>query len=159
MNEKGLFEECTEEYDLTSVLTQRELADYILNKSPAIPVALGAARDAFYLDHPELFYVDVHKMRLTFSSDGNTHVAYIGAGREDNYYADYTATYEDEVATVVADFNVQVNKVVTAAKAKANVVEQNKYVNEYLCDNAKYDFGAYDDVHNDRAYNGYVYTA
>ncbi|MDE7107231.1 MAG: hypothetical protein K2O39_02805, partial [Clostridiales bacterium] len=159
MNEEGLFEECTEEYDLTSVLTQRELGDYIINKSPAIPVALGAARDAFYLDHPELFYVDVHKMRLTFSSDGNTHVAYLGAGRENNYYADYTAASKAEVKAVVADFNTQVEAVVTAAKAKSNVVEQIQYVNEYLCQNAKYDFGAYDDVHSDRAYNGYVYTA
>ena len=159
MNEEGLFEACTEEYDLTSVLTQKELADYIINKSPAIPVALGAARDAFYLDHPELFYVDVHKMRLTFSSDGNTHVAYLGAGREATYYADYTATSKAEVKAAVADFNTQVGAVVAAAKAKSNVVEQIQYVNEYLCDNAKYDFGAYDDVHSDRAYNGYVYTA
>ncbi|MDE6618486.1 MAG: hypothetical protein K2K13_05635, partial [Clostridiales bacterium] len=159
MNEEGLFEECTEEYDLTSVLTQRELADYIINKSPAIPVALGAARDAFYLDHPELFYVDVHKMRLTFSSDGNTHVAYLGAGREDNYYADYTASSKSDVKAAVADFNMQVTAVVTAAKEKSGVVEQIQYVNEYLCENAKYDFGAYDDVHSDRAYNGYVYTA
>ena len=159
MNEKEYFEECTGEYDLTSVLTQRELGDYVINKSPAIPVALGAARDAFYLDHPELFYLDVHKMRLTFSSDGNSHVAYLGAGREDNYYADYTAASKAEVKAAVADFNTQVEAVVTAAKAKSNVVEQIRYVNEYLCDKAKYDFGAYDDVHNDRAYNGYVYTA
>ncbi len=153
------FEDCTDEYDLTSVLTQRELADYILNQSPAIPVALGAARDAFYLDHPELFYVDVHKMRLTFSSDGNTHVAYLGAGREANYYADYTASSKADVKAAVADFNAQVETVVTAAKAKTGVVEQIQYVNEYLCEKAKYDFGAYDDVHSDRAYNGYVYTA
>ncbi|MDE5593596.1 MAG: hypothetical protein K2I75_06665 [Clostridiales bacterium] len=159
MNEEGLFEECTEEYDLTSVLTQSELGDYIINKSPAIPVALGAARDAFYLDHPELFYVDVHKMRLTFSSDGNTHVAYLGAGREDNYYADYTADSKAAVKAAVADFDAQVTKVVTAAKAKTDVVEQIKYVNEYLCDNAKYDFGAYDDAHSNKPYNGYVYTA
>lgn len=159
MNEEGLFEKCTEQYDLTSVLTQRELGDYIINKSPAIPVALGAARDAFYLDHPELFYADVHKMRLTFSSDGNTHVAYLGAGREDNYYADFTAASQAEVKAAVEDFNAQVETVVTAAKAKSGVVEQIQYVNEYLCEKTEYDFGAYDDVHSDRAYNGYVYTA
>lgn len=159
MYKQEYFEECTEEYDLTSVLTQRELGAYILDKSPAIPVALGAARDAFYLDHPELFYVDVHKMRLTFSSDGKTHVAYLGAGREANYYADYTASSKSDVKAAVADFDAQVETVVTAAKAKTGVVEQIKYVNEYLCEKTEYDFGAYDDVHSDRAYNGYVYTA
>lgn len=81
MHKQGYFEKCTEQYDLTTVLTQPELGDYIINKSPAIPVALGAARDAFYLDHPERFYVSVHDMRLTFGSDGTNHQAYLGAGK------------------------------------------------------------------------------
>ncbi|MDE7164704.1 MAG: hypothetical protein K2O04_04690 [Clostridiales bacterium] len=160
MYKQGYFEKCTEQYDLTTVLTQPELGDYIINKSPAIPVALGAARDAFYLDHPELFYVSVHDMRFTFGSDGTNHQAYLGAGKADNYYEEYTVTSADEVKAAVADFNTQLDKAVAAAKKdNVDVVQQIKNANEYLCNNAEYDFGAYDDKHGGLAYNGYVNTA
>ena len=160
MYQKGYFEKCTEQYDLTTVLTQPELGDYIEKQSPAIPVALGAARDAFYLDHPELFYVSVHDMRFTFGTKGGNYAAYLGAGKADNYYQEYTVISADEVKAAVADFNTQLDKAVAAAKKdNADVVQQIKNANEYLCGIAEYDYGAYADAHNNFPYNGYVYTA
>ena len=43
------------------VLTEQQVSMY-LDGDTKVPVALGAARDAFYMDNPDLFYIDVYKL-------------------------------------------------------------------------------------------------
>ncbi|MCX4314294.1 MAG: hypothetical protein OSJ83_10650, partial [Clostridia bacterium] len=46
MANNGKFNDGKFEYDLTSVLTEAQLSEYIDKGSPKLPVAFGAARDA-----------------------------------------------------------------------------------------------------------------
>ncbi len=162
MEADGSFANGTTEYDLTKVLSQKELTDYIINDSPKIPVAFGAARDAFYMDHPDLFYLDVYKLYLSAGqkSDGS-YVAYIDSGMADNYYADHTVSSAAEVQENVAKYETALNALVAAARAKStNAVEQIRFVNAELAANVEYDYGARDDSLNGNVvYDGYVHTA
>lgn len=160
MNDNGDFIDGKEDYDLSSVLSQSDIAAYILDGAPKIPVALGAARDAFYLDHPDLFYVDVYKLCLTVGMQGDEYVAFLGRGRADNYYNDNTVKSVAETQAAIVKYDAAINAVVDAARAdSSNVVEQIKFVNKQLSETIEYSYGAYEDKHNGITYNGYVGTA
>ena len=100
------------------MLTEREISDYVDNASPKIPVAFGAARDAFYMDHPDLFYIDVYKLYLSAGMKNGKYVAYVGTGNADNYYTDYTVNNATEVAQVKTAYETEIQKAVAAAKIK-----------------------------------------
>ena len=87
MRENAAFKGGKLEYDLlaSGTLTEAEVADYVNNASPKVPVALGAARDAYYMDHPDLFYIDVYKFYLSAGMQNNKYVAFIGTGTAENY--------------------------------------------------------------------------
>lgn len=161
MSEKGHLDNGTYEYDLSAVLTEREISDYVDNASPKIPVAFGAARDAFYMDHPDLFYIDVYKLYLSAGMKNGKYVAYVGTGNADNYYTDYTVNNATEVAQVKTAYETEIQKAVAAAKINnADVVTQIKNVNNYIMSKTSYDYGAYEDAMSGKVtYNGYVNTA
>ena len=158
---KGHLDNGTYEYDLSAVLTEREISDYVDNASPKIPVAFGAARDAFYMDHPDLFYIDVYKLYLSAGMKNGKYVAYVGTGNADNYYTDYTVNNATEVAQVKTAYETEIQKAVAAAKINnADVVTQIKNVNNYIMSKTSYDYGAYEDAMSGKVtYNGYVNTA
>lgn len=161
MQDSGYFLEGNKEYDLSSVLTQSELDDYAVKSSPVIPVALGAARDAFFLDHPELFYADVHKLVFTAGMKDGIYVASLGAGFADNYYKDNTVKSKAEARTAIADYEAELAKAVDAAKANnADIVQQIKNANAYISQKTDYSLGAsIDEKTGNVVYNGNVGTA
>lgn len=160
MQEQGKLDGGTYEYDLSKILTEKEIADYV-NGSAKVPVAFGAARDAFYMDNPDLFYIDVYKLYLSAGLQEGKYVAFVGTGNADNYYADYTVNSATEVATVKAKYETEIAKAVAAAKADgADIVTQIKNANRYIAEKTEYDYGAYQSsVNGEVVYNGYVNTA
>lgn len=161
MSENGQLDDGKYEYDLSSVLTEKEIAAYVDNGSPKIPVAFGAARDAFYMDNPDLFYIDVYKLYLSAGMQNGKYVAFVGTGNADNYFVDYTVKSAAEAEQAKAKYETEISKAVDSAKLNnADVVTQIKNVNKYLINNAEYDYGAYSDALNGNVtYNGYVNTA
>ncbi len=158
--EDGKFNDGIYEHDLSDMLTQAELKDCIGNSSSRIPVALAAARDAFFMDHPDLFYIDVYKLSLTYGFRDGNYYASLGTGRVDNYYTDYTVTSAAQAVTAEAAFKKAADDMAAAARSEsADVVEQIRYVNNEIAENVVYDYGAYEDKHNNIEYNGYVNTA
>lgn len=160
MAKSGKFNDGKFEYDLTSVLTEAQLSEYIDKGSPKLPVAFGAARDAFYMDHPELFYVDVYKMYVSAGSKNGAAFATIGTGRADNYYVDHTFTTAAEVATAIDKFD----KAVAEAKAYAengseSVADKVRKANKYIAEHTEYSYGARQNAQNGVDYNGNVNTA
>ena len=119
MAAKGHFKKGTVEYDLLAegVLTQAEVEGYVDNNSAKVPVALGAARDAFYMDHPDLFYVDVYKLYLSAGMKDGKYAAYIGTGNADNYYTENTFKSETEVVSAITAYESALDAAVAAAKA------------------------------------------
>ncbi|MDE6401943.1 MAG: hypothetical protein K2L54_04945, partial [Clostridiales bacterium] len=144
-----------------TVLSEKEIADYVENGLPKIPVAFGAARDAFYMDHPDLFYIDVYKLYLSAGMQSGKYVAFVGTGNADNYYADYTVNSAAEVAAAKAKYETEISKAVAAAKLNnADIVTQIKNVNKYIMNKTEYDYGAYEDATSGKVVNnGYVNTA
>ncbi len=163
MAQNGHFKNGTNEYDLISsgTLSTAEADAYLDGKSPQVVVALGAARDAFYMDHPDLFYADVYKLYLSAGSQNGNTVAFLGTGAADNYYADNTVKSSTEVAEAVEKYEAAIGKVVDLAKAAGDdAVSRIKAVNKYLAENTEYDYGARNNLISGLVeYDGYVNTA
>jgi len=113
MAEDGTLKKGKGEYDLiaNNVLTQAEVTAYV-NNGTSVLVSFGAARDAFYLDHPEIFYVDFSQLSISVGTKQGNLVATLGTGRSDNWYirtSDGTVKYSSEA---------QVNAAISAFDTK-----------------------------------------
>ncbi len=88
MYKDGTFKTGTGSYDLVEggVVTQEQLAAYAEGDN-ALLNTYGAARDAFFADYPEVFYVNTDNLTITVKYNAQTgYKALLGAGRTDNYY-------------------------------------------------------------------------
>lgn len=144
MYKDGSFKNGVTEYDLVAngVLTEKQVSSY-LDGDVKIPVALGAARDAFYMDNPDLFYIDVYKLYLSAGMQGGKYVAFIGTGRADNYYAGDAFKSVADVDKAVAAYNAAVSAAVAVANKAEDDVAKIKAVNEYIAKNTSYAYGEY----------------
>ena len=90
MYENGIFKTGAGSYDLVEngIVTQDQLSAYSLGDYSLLNI-YGAARDAFYADHPEVFYVNFDNLTITVKEkNDNSFAAYLDSGRTDNYYRD-----------------------------------------------------------------------
>ena len=124
MYNEGTLKTGTGSYDLTSnrVVTQEQLSSYAASDYSLLNT-YGAARDAFCADHPEVFWVDFDKMKITVKEKGENYTAYMGAGRDENYYVQgYNST--DDVEKAIAAVDAAANALVAigeeAVKAPSN---------------------------------------
>ena len=117
MHKEGLFIQ-GEDYDLVAhnLVTQAQLEAFA-NGDQTILKIMAAARDAFYTDYNDIFYVDFGalSLRVTQSSDGKYH-AWLGAGRYDTYYVN-GLTNATEVRAAIAEYKTARDAVVAKAKA------------------------------------------
>lgn len=76
-------------YDLISnnVISEEQVKAF-QNGNSSLMQDFGAARDAFMLDNPQIFYVNFDKVCLSLATKGDTYLANIDAGRYENYFAD-----------------------------------------------------------------------
>ena len=131
MNENGTFI-AGEDYDLVENghVTQAQLQAYAYGDYTLLN-AMGAARDAFYTDYADIFYVDFGylSLRVTQSEDSLYH-AYLGKGRSDTYYV----TGFNSMASVeqaIAKYNEVIDNVVDEVKkAKPTDAQKSAYGNE-----------------------------
>ena len=111
MNRQGLFIK-GEDYDLVANghVTQEQLDAYAKGSSHLIKV-FGAARDAFYTDYADVFYVDFSYLSLRVTQSANGYHAWMGKGRGDSYYLE-GFTSEADVKTAIGKYNAAVDAVV-----------------------------------------------
>ncbi len=140
MYDQGIFQTGTQEYDLVGNghITSEQLAAYG-GKMEDIQKQLGAARDAFYADYPDIFYVDFSSLSITVSgSDEAGYQASLGIGRRDNYYVE-GFTDKQQVQSAVSEYDKKVNEIAQGAKSSSQSVrEQVIYVNQAIIDNTEY---------------------
>ncbi len=146
MNQKGIFKTGTDSYELTGKnnLISQETAAAYMGGNGNILALYGAARDAFYMDHPDIFYVDFSNLTVRVTSDKNSkyHVT-LGAGRTQNYYTKGFSN-QDDVESALKEFNAVVEQLVAEASAltdeegKYRTAEQVKYVHDYLTQHTSY---------------------
>jgi hypothetical protein len=141
MAEDGTFKTGNGEYDLiaNNVVTATQLAN--VSSDSDVMIAFGAARDAYTLDHPELFYVATDYLSLNVGTKGSSYVATLGAGRGDNYYLEEGDLKSSEkIDAAINKFNNSVNEIVNNAKKSTDEVEQIKSVNKQIIDKVTYTF-------------------
>lgn len=87
-NSKSIFEK-GERYDLVanSVVTKDRIMSFA-NGSNLLLKEFAAAKDAFFMDNPQLFYIDADKISLSMSLYGGEYCAYIDAGNNETYFTD-----------------------------------------------------------------------
>lgn len=162
MTENANFASGTLEYDLigSGALTEEEVRKYVDSSSPRVPVALGAARDAFYMDNPDLFWLDSYKLYLSAGMQNGVYAAYLGTGNFENYYVDNTVKSASEVKTATEKYNAALEKAVAEVKKAGNdPVALVKAANKYIAEKTEYDYGARKNAQGGVDYDGYVNTA
>lgn len=138
----GLFKKGVFQYDLVAnnAVTEDEASVYV-NGSTRMAEAFGAGRDAFYMDHPDLFYADVFSTSVSAGQNGNGNsVAYLDTSRALNTYRG-NLNSEQAVNAAIEKYEAELAKVVGEADKKAGVKEKVEYVNSYLAETVKYGYG------------------
>ncbi len=157
MHNDGDFKDGVVQYDLEDVVTSEQIASWVSGGDLTVPKAFSAARDSYYYDHPELFYIDIYKLTLSAGRIDDDYVAYIDCGREANCYIDGGFSSEAEVEQAITAFNGKVDTIVEYVRAEAakdtyDTAEEVLYAqwaNSYIASNTVYD---------DRAYSNFVNT-
>ncbi|MCH5268211.1 MAG: hypothetical protein J1E62_07695 [Lachnospiraceae bacterium] len=145
MYTEGILKTGTEDYDLASngYVTQEQLQSYA-NGNTKLLSDFGAARDAFYADYPDIFYVDFSyfSIRITKDASDNFH-AYLGTGRSDNYYVQGFAS-KKQVEDAIAEYENKLNEIVTEAQNLSVedgdnlIAQQVKYIHDTIIRNTSY---------------------
>ena len=117
MYETGIFKTGTGSYDLVAnnIVSQEQLAAYA-NGDNTLLNTYGAARDAFFADYPEVFYVNTDNLTITVKYNEETgYKAVLGAGRTDNYYRKGFES-ADAVDAAAAELNASIDNYVKIAE-------------------------------------------
>lgn len=104
----------------------------------------AAAKDAYYLEHPNIFYVDFSKIELSIKQQNNKYIALIDAGRNDSYL--YQGIDTNNIDEMINDYNEVLTNVSTKLKNINEDILKIKFVNEFICDNTSYSFCVNDSV-------------
>ncbi len=141
MYRQGILKTGTQSYDLVENghLTKEQLAAYE-GKYDALLSAFGAARDAFYADYPDLFYVDFSNLAISVEGDGQGgYKAYLGTREDKSTYFVEGFTDSQQVEAAVNEHENRVNEIVQGAKSNAQSVrEQVVYVHNAIIENTVY---------------------
>ena len=143
LEEDGEFKKgAVQPYDLVEggIATEGEVARFISNGENIIPFAYGAGRDSFYMDNPDLFYIDVYGTSLSAGQMGGKSVAYLDSSRSDTLYLGDLDS-ESKINSAIQTYENKLNAIVTQAKQAGGVKEQIEYVNDYIAENVTYSFG------------------
>jgi len=116
----------------TGFLSQNDVDTYA-NNSMTLLYAFGAGRDAFYLDHPEVFYVNFDKMSIRTLSKSGKNYAFLGTGRGDSYIADGDAfNTAEKVETACTNVKTTYSELLTSAKAETNTIKKIRLVYDFV---------------------------
>ena len=146
MYDRGMMSDGQTSYDLADedVVSQAEITAY-LNGDRTLFNDFAAAKDAFDLEHPEVWYMDSSYLsfRVTQDAEGRYH-AYMGPGRADTYYVSGVRSAADVKQKTTA-LNAAVDAIVSGAKAAGGsddegIAAQVRYVHEQVIRNISYRF-------------------
>ena len=143
--DNGEFKKGTIEYDLiaNNVATAEQVQSYVSGVSTDLVTAYGMGRDAFYLDHPDLFYADVFSTSISAGTDtdGN-YVAYLDSSRALSTFI--VGLNSQTVDAAITKYNNAVNAIVTKANelySDIEMVQKIEYVNNYIIEHNEYGYG------------------
>lgn len=166
LKENGSFKDGRLMYNLVDngIVTESETENYVVNKDYALPLAFSAARDAYLMDKPDLFYIDLYKIVFGAGKRDGRYTALLDTGNFDTLYFDGGFTSEQQVDAAITEYAAAVKSIADGARAAApgSIVGRIEYVNKYLCDNTTYDYASYEHsvaAAENTAYAGNAYGA
>ena len=144
LGNSGAFKDGKLEYDLIAngYADVSDVAAYVNGTDNKLVKAFGAGRDAYIMDHPDLFYVDFFGTSVSAGQMGKEYAAYLDSSRTLTLYTgDFNSPAAVENA--VATYEAKLSEIVSAAKAVGggNVKDQVEFVNRYISENTEYSFG------------------
>ncbi len=140
MESSGAFKSGNGSYDLiqNGVLTAADVQAYA-NGHTYVLERFGAAKDVYYLDHPEIFYVDFDLLSVSLGTKGGEPYAVIDAGRTGSYYAAGFASASD-VDAAISRVNTAANAFVSTLDSSMTAEQKAAAVDTYVCENTAYGF-------------------
>lgn len=167
LNDNGDFLDGVVDYRIDDIVTPDQLKAWVEGGNLEIPRAFGAARDAFFVDHPELFYIDLLKITISVGKSNGNYVGYLNSGREANLYYSNGFNTPEKVADAISKFNARVNEIVDIIndlEATDTYTARDAYlakeVNKYLAEHIDYDYDALDNKDDpDYTAGTYINTA
>ncbi len=141
LNKEGAFKKNDVDFNLVEkgVVVGEDVRNYVENGSATLPIAFGAARDSYLMDHPDLFYADIFGVSVSAGVQNGNYVAYLDTSRTDSLYIGHLDT-EEKINRAVNDYEEKLLGIVAGAKAAGGVKEQIEYVNQYMIDHTEYSF-------------------
>lgn len=128
-------------YDLISnnVVSSSEVQEYANGNSSLLKM-FASAKDAYYLDHPEVFYVNFDNLALNLSKKANgSYVATIGANRTNSYLAEGFSTQTVQTAIDLFNGNDGLKTLLPEEELPSDY-EEIVYVNSKLIELTEYGF-------------------
>ncbi len=137
---QGIMKTGTQSYDLVGNghLGEVQLAAYEGNYE-ALLKAFGAARDAFYADYPEIFYVDFSSLAIGVYEDGQGgYQAYLGVrdGKDSYFVEGFTGSQQVEEAQSAQE--AKINEIAQGAGGASSVREKVIYAHNAVTENTSY---------------------
>lgn len=140
----GEFKKGTLKYDLiaNNVATKAEVEAYVNGAdNNRLAKSFGMGRDAFYMDNPDLFYIDVFSVSISAGQQGGEYVGYLDSSRVLTMYRSESLNSESLINDAIKNYEAEIAKVVKGAEALGGVKEKIEYVNKYISENNTYGFG------------------
>ncbi|MDD7618425.1 MAG: transglutaminase domain-containing protein [Bacillales bacterium] len=131
------------EYDVfPSVVKVADIQDFLAG-STSLLTDFGAAKEAYFLDHPAPFGVDADALSLSVGTKGDTYAVSIGTGRRDTYLVEGYSMNETEVGSASSALASAIGDIVAEAADKSDY-EKAKLAAERVAEKTKYSFAEND---------------
>lgn len=143
LGKSGAFKNGKLEYDLVSngYADGADVSAYVNGTDNRLVKAFGAGRDAYIMDHPDLFYVDLFGTSVSAGKMGDAYAAYLDSSRALSLYTGSFNTAES-VENAIATYEAKLGEIVSGAEASGGgTVDKIAYVNRYISEHTEYSFG------------------
>lgn len=140
MEELGIFKS-NQKYDLiaNNIINNNDIKTLLTNNQ-SILKDFAAAKDAYYLEHPQIFYVDFSKMQLSIKQQNNHYIAQIDAGRNNSYL--YDGIDLQIIELMITQFQEKLNIIIDELKTINDDFLTIKFINSLICERTTYSFEA-----------------
>ena len=127
------------EYDVfPSVVKASDIQDF-LGGSTSLLTDFGAAKEAYFLDHPAPFGVDTDALSLSVGTKGDTYAVSIGTGRRDTYLVEGYSMNETQIGSASSELADAISTIVAEATDK-NDYEKAYIAAERVAEKVQYGF-------------------
>ena len=120
LDKSGEFKKGKLQYDLIAngVATKEEVEAYVNGMDGnRLAKSFGKGRDAYYMDNPDLFYVDLFSTSITAGMQNGNYVAYLDSSRTLSMYRGDSISSEAAVDEAIKKYNDAIAPIVDGANA------------------------------------------